>query len=274
MLTYVNNNRNNTSNDSQKSENSNNSPLTTIAILEQVEQKSRSELNRAFFLILDYITGSPLECNYNLGNYLSSQFSESSRLFCQSLAGLISFDMLINNCDRIPLVHLNDGNATNILITREGECIPIDTVLTSIHPTVSKRNLLLYCQRLEAFFSVIFSLPIDILENQSIDHIISSVEGQKVLVALNPLKEFIYRSTVFTLSNETLILIAIEIQKSIRQISSLLSEEILTNLKEKVSKEVSIDWEGVWEASLKLINLEYLSIVLNIFQKYSRGEGL
>lgn len=266
LLTYIknyNDNKNNNNNNEKDEEEGN---------IELVEQKLRSELNRAFFLVIDFVNGSPLECNYQIGSYLSLDSLDSRNLFCQSLGSIIAFDILINNCDRIPLVHNNDGNASNILITKEGECVPIDTVLTSIHPVVSSRNLTNYINKITRFFSIIFSIPqVDNQENSSssIESIITSQAGQNVILALNPLKDFIYRSTVYNISDEVCILIAIEIQKSIRRISSLLNDEIIQNLKEKVSHEVTIDWEGVWETSLKLINLEYLSSILNIFKQYS-----
>jgi hypothetical protein len=254
-----------------------------------VAQKLRSELNRPFFLVMDFVRGQPLECNYRLPALLESHASKD--LFVSSFGSMMAFDILINNSDRVPIIHSNEGNASNILITEEGACIPIDTCLTSIHPMTSSRLLERYLQKLEAL------LPLLCAVSEEDDHSALSEEESAqaraaVIQRLEPVRDFLWRATAHRVSDEICLLIGRELLRGVRKIAAILTttereDQSLTTpavlaeegtvslrrfreLKERVAGLVTEDWELVWERSLQLVNVEFLEHVLDAFLKHSR----
>ena len=50
----------------------------------------------------------------------------------EALGRMFAVDMLVNNFDRAPLVHLHKGNANNLLYTADGGVVAIDQTSTAI----------------------------------------------------------------------------------------------------------------------------------------------
>jgi hypothetical protein len=241
----------------------------------QVEQKLRSELNRPFILVMDLVRGQPLECNYQLPHLLSEP--DSRDLFVRSFGFMLSLDILINNSDRVPIVHNNEGNASNIIVTDQGQCVAIDTALTSIRPQGASQKLLeRHLQKVDALFSLLSLLP----DDGATDASEGEVRGE-VLRRMEPVRDFIWRATAFRLSDDLCVSIAREILKGAHQICARLtvgqsgddgeasSRRQLRELKESVAGCVTVDWEMVWERSLGLVSLDYLDEVLKVFQRHS-----
>jgi hypothetical protein len=248
----------------------------------QVEQKLRSELDRPFILVMDLVRGQPLECNYQLQHLLCAPPSRD--LFVQSFGFMLSLDILINNSDRVPLVHNNEGNASNILLTDQGLCVAIDTALTSIRPGGPSQKLLeRHLQKVEDLFSLLSLLHDDLAGDSP-----SSEEERvrcEVISRLEPVRDFLWRATAHRISDELCLSIAREVLRGARRISTVFTagqsgrdeeEEScrrrLRELKESVASSVTVDWERVWERSLELVNLEFLEEVLKVFQRHSQVE--
>jgi hypothetical protein len=242
----------------------------------QVAQKLRSELNRPFFLVMDFVEGQPLECNYRLAGLLESPTSKD--LFVSSFGFMMAFDILINNSDRVPIVHSNEGNASNILITEEGACVPIDTCLTSIHPETSRKLLERHLQKLEALFPLLVEISDSVLNEEDL------LARAAVIQRLEPVRDFLWRATAYRVSDEICLSIGKELLRGVRRIvAALLAEEEspaaaervseslrrFQELKEQIGGSVTVDWEMVWERSLQLVNVEFLEEVLRAFQRHS-----
>lgn len=235
-----------------------------------VAQKLRSELNRPYFLVMEFVKGNPLECNYNLPTILSAPASRE--LFLASFGLIIAFDTLLNNSDRIPFVHNNEGNASNILITDTGECVAIDTCLTSIHPTVSKTLLERHVQKVESMYSILLPILRGNYENEEIKQKLETA----ALKRLETVKDFIWRATAYQISDDITLAIGREIIRGIRLIvtrlvvRSDLSVDLrcrFSEVKEEIQTYVTEDWECVWERSLQLVNLDYLETMLGAFRR-------
>lgn len=248
----------------------------------RVAQKLRSELNRPFFLVMDFVNGQPLECNYRLSALLECPTSRD--LFVSSFGRMMAFDILINNSDRVPIVHNNEGNASNILITEEGACVPIDTCLTSIHPETSTKLLERHLQKLETLLPLLSAIS-DSPERNSLNEEDILLRAA-VIHRLEPVRDFLWRATAYHVSDEICLLIGKELLRGVRGIvtSLKLEEEIpaaqvstaslrrFQELKDQIGESVTVDWEMVWERSLQLVNVEFLERVLESFRRYSRSQ--
>mmetsp|Transcript_12119 Transcript_12119/g.18303 ORF Transcript_12119/g.18303 Transcript_12119/m.18303 type:complete len:215 (-) Transcript_12119:278-922(-) len=211
--------------------------------------KLSTGLGRAFFLVMDYVDGAVMECNYSVGTHL-----ESATAFTENIGKIISFDIFINNGDRIPVVHSNDGNAHNIIVQASGNCVAIDTCITSIHPINASSPYEVYSNRVERFLDAIFS-----------------EDTRRVVVALEPVREFLYSATAYKVQDQQLLDIANSIRKAITDIARNITAEQLVDLKAEVEAMVTVDWEGVWGKSIELINIEFLVGMLTLFRKFDTG---
>lgn len=119
----------------------------------QVRQRLSSELDRAFFLVMDFVDGEVLECNISAGSLL-----QNSQVL-ENLGSIIALDIFLNNSDRFPVVHDNEGNAKNIMIEKNGQVVAIDNIITCMDPQNSYSQAILsrYLSRIETFLRVILS---------------------------------------------------------------------------------------------------------------------
>lgn len=246
-----------------------------------VHQKMISELDRAFFVVMDFIDGKSLTCNYDLGNYLlrsTTIFNEyNHKPLAQALGNVIAFDIFINNSDRIPAVHKNDGNGQNIMIDQNPHAqaddrailYAIDTCVVSID---LKHQLLLnnYVKSVEFFLDEIYGRP---HAGGDTDTSSSIPNRNRVIKALQKCREFIYSETMFMITDEMCMQIAEGIKEQINIIASNVDRNMLSQLKQDVYGMVECDWNEVWAHSMAQINIDFLMIMQDIFVKYSSLEG-
>jgi len=150
--------------------------------------------------------------------------------------------------------------------------VAIDTCITSIHPINASSPYEVYSNRVERFLDAIFS-----------------EDTRRVVVALEPVREFLYSATAYKVSrflhvllvivrliimqvqDQQLLDIANSIRKAITDIARNITAEQLVDLKAEVEAMVTVDWEGVWGKSIELINIEFLVGMLTLFRKFDTG---
>eukprot|EP00026_Physarum_polycephalum_P009045 Phypoly_transcript_09156.p1 GENE.Phypoly_transcript_09156~~Phypoly_transcript_09156.p1 ORF type:complete len:389 (+),score=89.44 Phypoly_transcript_09156:158-1324(+) len=108
-----------------------------------VRGKHTKPLERPVISIIEFIKGKNL---YELDPsdiFGKSSISVRGANFCKEIAKITTYDMVINNWDRIPLIWDNKGNPENILFTtshKRKELFPfaIDNTITSIDPSLEE----------------------------------------------------------------------------------------------------------------------------------------
>jgi hypothetical protein len=86
--------------------------------------------------IMEYSVGKSL-WDWNAKDLFGGgDLSELGKKICFNLGKVISFDVLINNWDRVPLIWNNDGNLGNVLVSDKLQhpITGIDQSISSIHP--------------------------------------------------------------------------------------------------------------------------------------------
>lgn len=111
-------------------------------------------LQKAFLCAMELSSGKDME-------HLEPQ--EAAKIFkdpkmLKDLGRLISFDMYINNWDRMPCVWDNDGNPKNILFNvSDSSMDAIDTSVTSISPDQFSENFQTYFQRVQSLMASVYA---------------------------------------------------------------------------------------------------------------------
>lgn len=207
-----------------------------------VLQKLNSQLERPFIQLVEFIDSATFDGYY----------SQLTQRQAESLGEIISFDLLVNNSDRIPAVHSNEGNGLNLLCPiNDDDIVAIDTCIVSIDPlgSVSGPNLTRYLDKMRRFLRTV------LLGNSS-----------EITTLFEPIKQFVFNCTGHAISEESCISIAIGIRRMAMKISTVPFEKIL-RMREEIAALVSVDWCSVWERSLSLVNLGFLRACLGVFEE-------
>jgi hypothetical protein len=165
------------------------------------------------------------------------------------LGQLIALDVFINNSDRIPAVHGNEGNGKNIMMSACGSVYAIDTCMTSIDPKNrhSQPMLQRYLRNVRNFLEAMHGTP------------------TKALRALEPVRDFIMRETGYDIGDAGCLRICEGVQRGAYDVAQLRIPQ-LSKIRADVDGVVSTDWNGVWTNSIKLIKMDYLEEALIVFK--------
>ena len=78
----------------------------------------------------------------------------------RELGALLALDVLVNNCDRLPLIWDNQGNAGNVMLgLHDGQVIAIDSQIICIDPALHPVNLDAYIAKVDALLAALTSKP-------------------------------------------------------------------------------------------------------------------
>jgi predicted amidohydrolase len=209
----------------------------------KVSLKSMRGLDRAFFLVMDF-----MECK-TLCDYTATVDINEARDLLFNIGRMLAFDAFINNNDRIPAVHNNDGNVNNVLISPGGQLLMIDTCIVSIDPNnkYSKGLFAKYITKVKEWLKVMYT-----------------GSDEEVIAALARVREFTLNETGKVLTDASLLLIRDGARHEAFRLSKVKLAD-LVDMRSSIQKEVTVDWEAVWEKSMQKINVDYLEAILKVF---------
>ncbi|KAH3763104.1 hypothetical protein Pelo_5061 [Pelomyxa schiedti] len=98
---------------------------------------------------MQYLKGSDIE-----GSKLSLYPPETLSQICTDFGCICSFDVLVNNSDRFPVIWDNEGNMGNLFIV-SGRGYAIDNAICSIDPAVFPENYFKYINKVQGFLQTI-----------------------------------------------------------------------------------------------------------------------
>ncbi|KAG2381885.1 hypothetical protein C9374_005677 [Naegleria lovaniensis] len=206
------------------------------------EMKVEKELDRAFFMIMEFVEGAvSLEDLMNREELAQQLLVQQHEEVLLDVGKMIVLDIICNNCDRFPMSGIwdHDGNATNILFSStRSKLVCIDQTLFAIS---GDDNQQLYVDKLSKFVESLYSTKP--CENSYIDDVsryIYQVTG--VMLGVEQ-KESIHRG----------IMSAIQILSS-----SDFALEALEKLKKDIdAMKTGHDWADVWKISVEAINVKW-----------------
>eukprot|EP01100_Stratorugosa_tubuloviscum_P015018 TRINITY_DN839_c1_g2_i1.p1 TRINITY_DN839_c1_g2~~TRINITY_DN839_c1_g2_i1.p1 ORF type:complete len:358 (-),score=140.88 TRINITY_DN839_c1_g2_i1:20-1093(-) len=210
--------------------------------------RARKELDRAFVLVMEFVEGNEfLNC---LPHSFSSQSFFEIGLLC-------SFDMLINNWDRLPLIWDNDGNFGNIMfqqIDNKQLIVGIDQCITVINPDsnieAQRKGFARYFNRVQSF--------------------LTEIVHQKNLQVNNQVRKLIELLQMITGQPENLEQSCLHLQRGIiegiNRITKLTEQEIeliATTLRNCQA----VDWSDCWKDMNDTIKLPFIFKILELFKQ-------
>ena len=103
--------------------------------------KASKNLNRPQILIMEFVDGISLyELNKDLVEKYFNAKSELSKDVLCTLGKVLALDCFLNNFDRVPLIHNNEGNYANVMLQDNGKIIAIDNAMYPIAKMVSGKE--------------------------------------------------------------------------------------------------------------------------------------
>lgn len=224
----------------------------------RVNHKLNSELDRAFYLIFEFIPHS--QTLEGIDPALASSILTQPAVL-EALGAIMAIDCLINNMDRIPAVHDNEGNARNIMFgpltgaTYDLFVYAIDTGITSLNSfdAFTRLRLEKYQERVRALLKSAFGYE----ENKDAE--------QEAVGMLQSTRVFIFAESASDIGVEGCKHLLRGLKAMSIQIASLNLSD-LEELKERVAALVRVDWEHVWEKSVDLIRIDFLDGMLSLFK--------
>ncbi|KAH3761370.1 actinfragmin kinase [Pelomyxa schiedti] len=226
--------------------------------------KVEKELNRAYFIVMELAPGSSLDslsaekANSAFSPFRTLQISSpemqhsvmQSNTHLREIGRLLLFDILCNNWDRIPLVWENEGNVGNIFFDPDEGIYGIDNSVTAIPPGPKRTRYY-----------------------EKIQHILESIvqQPQKPCREMQSVYEFLKAFSFVTLTEECCVQVQLgmlECLSSVCEAWQRTAQLLLRDIKNKVQKMIHYDWERVWATELKLIDLEFMTKIVEIFSEY------
>jgi len=205
-------------------------------------------LLRPFLMVMKYIKGYDLE-HINPG--LAKDIMKKENLL--EIGKILSFDILINNWDRLPCIWENNGNPKNVIFNTNGRPFAIDSTITSIDPKMFAANFKNYKDKVELLLSSITSEP------------------TKEANSIHKLRTFLVKFIGLDIGEEGSIVIQQGLISSLQSISAITTQD-LDNLKKIVENKLfptmellGLDHDTV---SLTRINIEFMTEIVQLFKKY------
>eukprot|EP01137_Pigoraptor_chileana_P008440 Opistho-2@55280 len=223
----------------------------------------KKQLNRAFYLVMDFIPDASDLCTWLFTHHANRE--RGSRLIdcgvLKEIGGMMAFDVLINNSDRLPLLWNNEGNLGNILISRTGidgvwRAYAIDQAIATIDATKPAA---------EKIFSA-YSTRV----NRLISSMKASVStGGSVCPEINAVATAIANWTVGSVVLEETE--ALYLQRALEAGLLALAEgvnmerDVLPIVESSVGC-VKIDWENVWRSMCGGVHARFFADVLALMR--------
>lgn len=216
----------------------------------RVYHKLSSELDRAFYLIFEFIPQS--QTLEGIDPALASSILSQPAVL-EALGAIMAIDCFINNLDRIPVVHDNEGNARNIMfgpVTGAADDVfvyAIDTGITSLNSfdAFTRSKLQKYQERVGALLTLAFECE----KNKD-------AEEEAAAGMLQSTRTFLFAESAYDVGVEGCKHLLRGLKAMSIRIASL-SLADLEELKERVRALVRVDWEHVWEKSVGLIRIDF-----------------
>jgi hypothetical protein len=251
------------------------------------------ELNRPFFMEMDFITGNTLyrHCNqWITRGRLSGTLFTSHLLY--DLGRILALDVLLNNWDRLPLLWENEGNGDNLLFIDQTNLhstgseitgghqqtlnmpnentltriISIDQSITSILPSTTGYDA--YLSKVRLLISEICRPPLQLSLHES------NETQRKDITPLFGLRLWLYRLCGKDIEIYGEFLLRIGFLSALSQLFTFLEsdkEELmkcrLHQLKTSLAPKYHIvDWQDIWKDGLSRISVDFLSDVIGVMR--------
>ena len=203
------------------------------------QRKIEKELFRAFFLLMEFIEGATSLDDIMSDESIGKSLLENEQV-CEDFGGMIVLDIILNNCDRLPLdlIWNHEGNSSNILFSPKLQRIVlIDQAFMAIINEGQKQT---YFKKIESFSKCCSAETLS--NNPYLDQVV----------------DYIYNCTGYKMSDQAKENIHKGILKSIEKLKSL-NKETLQGFKTEVEMmKTGSDWESTYFNSVLTIDIDFL----------------
>jgi hypothetical protein len=203
------------------------------------ENKVNKELDRAFFVLMEYIPDS-----VDLQD-VDKELLETKEIL-QDIGRILVMDLVLNNWDRMPAgcMWKHEGNPNNMLFQKTTKrCVAIDQSVTPVFENVHKEENELYLNQVRTFIQLIKKHE----QGDPIESVCQMIENYSSVNISKEGREIISDSVVET------------VKKLI-----LLTEKDIKTLKEKVSGMLSgSDWGDVFLLMMKNVDVKFICSVID-----------
>lgn len=218
-----------------------------LETLSSHNSKVQKELNRGFFIIMEYIP--------NVGGLENMKSEDFSSEVLKDIGRMVVLDVVLNNWDRLPTGILwdHEGNPNNMLFNPiEKRLAAIDQSTTEISQLLHKEQYLNYLEKVKEFTSAVL--------NKKGDPVTSICKCIKL-------------HSGFDIKEEDQQFIWEGLQETLLRACKLDFMDI-TKTKQKVSKQLTgKDWENVWSNMMELISEDFISAVIHTMKdEYKKWE--
>eukprot|EP01113_Clastostelium_recurvatum_P039514 TRINITY_DN6041_c0_g1_i1.p1 TRINITY_DN6041_c0_g1~~TRINITY_DN6041_c0_g1_i1.p1 ORF type:complete len:398 (-),score=97.58 TRINITY_DN6041_c0_g1_i1:64-1257(-) len=232
---------------------------TSHSCSETVKLKIKKELKRAFFVVMEFVSGQDID---------SMQNEKRAEVFNQlntyhQMGQIIAYDLLINNYDRFPCIWANPGNPRNVIMTKQhtasssssfGDQLadtskwtlwPIDHMPATIRLLDARKA---YIDSVRDYLHQIYHAP--------------SVVCPSTLKIEAMLQEYGLAPT-----HDQLLEVQNGVRDMVARCVSTLSPSLLQSMHDGLAGMVTVDWENHWGGGVQSINIPFMNEVLETMKE-------
>jgi len=217
---------------------------------EATKRRLQKGLNRPFILIMEHINGTDIFALTGNEKLLNRFLGTREPL--HQLGGMLLFDVLINNWDRLPLIWDNDGNGANFLFTFDEsdstyKVYAIDQAITTIKEDIGPAR--------EKYLDRVKELVADIL----------NPEWSPKKSSLDPIRSYFEMITGYTISPEGLEWIREGMISLMEVVARRLTPKRLNAIYQEVKNICIEDKEDIFASGLEAVDPHFVEEVIRTF---------
>eukprot|EP01095_Lingulamoeba_sp_RSL-Kostka_P001321 TRINITY_DN11889_c0_g1_i1.p1 TRINITY_DN11889_c0_g1~~TRINITY_DN11889_c0_g1_i1.p1 ORF type:complete len:575 (-),score=123.50 TRINITY_DN11889_c0_g1_i1:76-1800(-) len=243
---------------------------TILTQIKKIPFENKSNASRVNFslkqfkylYIMEYIPGHTLsnalfrnnEDDENTDNSLNNNNynkheNENNNIFVK-IGKFVTYDILINNFDRINMIHKNDGNPDNLIITKNNKVYGIDQALCSVNIVGSQFET--YKALIQPLFDLLFHNSSDLYS--SIDFIVT--ENQHLMKYYDILKQFFFFQCNINFQISHFLDLLTGLKVSFHHITSIFTLKDHQSIIKQLSEEINSKFKSDFDFSHQILYLE------------------